>query len=182
VITARVVDPGAQAAPGVPLVTIEQSDAHHVEAIADESLASALRKGDRVTVAIGSMRIDARIASIVPSFDAATHGALVTIELPSTAFAVRTGSFAKATFRTGTRSGITVPLEALARKEPPASMFVVGADGVAHLRLVTIGAATNDNVEVLSGLDPGERIVTRAANLRDGVRLATSQADAGGQP
>lgn len=177
VVTARLVDPGAQAAPGVPLLTIEQTGQHRVEATVDESVSTLLHVGDRVRVTIGSAIIDGTIATIVPSFSASARSALVKVALPAAA-AVQSGSYAAVGFTTGSRQTIIVPADALTRREAPAAMFVVDKDGIARLRLVTTGAFRNGDVEILSGIDAGETIVTRAANVRDGERVSKVQAAA----
>jgi multidrug efflux pump subunit AcrA (membrane-fusion protein) len=51
---------------------------------------------------------------------------------------------------------------------------VVDAQGIARLRLVTAGARYGDRVEILSGLDAGERIVVEGVSrLSDGASVAT---------
>jgi multidrug efflux pump subunit AcrA (membrane-fusion protein) len=48
-------------------------------------------------------------------------------------------------------------------------VFVTGADGRTALRLVKTGATRNDRVEILAGLDAGERVVVEPpAGLREG--------------
>jgi multidrug efflux pump subunit AcrA (membrane-fusion protein) len=59
------------------------------------------------------------------------------------------------------------------RRGELASVYVVDREGMARLRLITIGEATGDSVEVLSGLDEGERIVTSAPpELHDGAHVS----------
>jgi multidrug efflux pump subunit AcrA (membrane-fusion protein) len=52
-------------------------------------------------------------------------------------------------------------------------VFVVDAQGVARYRMVRLGAETNGQVEVLSGLNPGERVVTgNAQGVNNGDKVA----------
>ena len=54
-------------------------------------------------------------------------------------------------------------------------VVVVGADGKAVIRQVTTGIANMDNVEIVSGLQSGESIVTIGQNgLHDGDKLAVT--------
>ena len=56
---------------------------------------------------------------------------------------------------------------------PPQHVVVVGSDGKAVIRKVTVGIANMDNVEILSGLQAGDSIVTVGQNgLHDGDKLA----------
>lgn len=165
VVTARFVDPGAQAAPGVPLVTVEDMRNRRVETTIDEDLAGLVRTGDTVTVDGRTARVS-HIAAIDPS----TRSALVKIDLPATT-GLRSGSFVHVAFATGTRNSVTIPAAAIARSGQLTSVFVVDPQMAARMRLITIGDSHGDRVEVLSGVEAGERIVSTAAGMRDGVQV-----------
>ena len=157
VITGRFLDPGAQAGPGVPLVSIESESATRIDANVPDHV--AVRAGD---VALVDGTIEARITHVQPSVDSGSRSALVKLEL---ARPMRAGTFVKVSFRTGVRDAISVPDAALVRRGQLTSVFVVGNDGVARMRIITMGAEG----EVLSGLDEGETVVTAPAQVRDGV-------------
>jgi multidrug efflux system membrane fusion protein len=169
VVTARMVDPGAQAAPGMPLLTVEDDARHRVETTVDESI--PVRVGDGVTI---DGRIAARVTNVVPAVDPATRSTLVKIDLPPNS-GLRSGAFVRVAFTVGTRSGITVPAAAISRRGQLSSVFVVDKEGIARMRLVTLGEAQGERVEVLSGIDSGESIVSGVRNdVRDGVRVRMS--------
>lgn len=176
IVTARFIDPGAQAAPGMPLLIVEDASHYRVEATIDEDLAQTVRAGDAVVIDSGSRRIDARITNLVPSFDPSTRSALVKIDLPPGS-GLRSGAFVKAGFKTGTRNAISVPPAAVAQRDGISSIFVIDGEGFARMRLVTLGDPAGDRIEVLSGLDDGERIVPRITNeIHDGVRITAERA------
>ena len=52
VVTARMADPGTMAAPGVPLLQVDQAGALQLQATVDESAIGAIHKGMKVQVAI----------------------------------------------------------------------------------------------------------------------------------
>ena len=168
VVTARFVDPGAQAAPGMPLLTVEDDRSMRVETSAPEEL--SVRAGDAVTIEAGGKRIAAHVTRVVAALDAASRSAIVKIDLPPNA-GLRSGTFANVLFTSGTRRAVAVPASALQTRGSLASVFVVGRDGIARLRLVTAGDAVNDRVEILSGLDAGETVVTALQKITDGVRV-----------
>lgn len=157
VVTARLVDPGSQAAPGMPLLTVEDPSSMRVEATLSEDLAAQTHAGDAVTLEIGSARIAARVTRVVPAVDPMTRSALVKIDLPNAS--IRSGTYARVLFTTGAREAIAVPASAISSRGSLDSVMVVGGDSVARMRLVTLGDRVGDRVVVLSGLDPGERIV-----------------------
>jgi len=167
VVTARMIDPGAQAAPGMPLVTVEDDAHYRVETTIDEDLAARVRTGDLVRI---DDRIAARVANIA-TVDAATRSAIVKVELPRGS-GLRSGAFVRVAFTVGARNGITVPASAISRHGQLTSVFVLDPHDTARLRLVTLGDAHEGRIEVLSGVDAGETVVTQINNdLRDGVRV-----------
>lgn len=179
IVTARMIDPGAQAAPGMPLVTVEDDAHYRVETSIDEELGAVVHAGDAVTIESGAQSIVARVTNIVPAVDPGTRSALVKIDLPRDS-ALRSGAFVRVAFTVGSRSGITVPASSIVRRGQLASVFVLGNDRVMRTRLVTLGEPQGDRVEVLSGIDAGETIVTRVTDaMRDGVKVA-SERPAGG--
>jgi RND family efflux transporter, MFP subunit len=177
VVTARMIDPGAQAAPGMPLITVEDDSQYRVETTIDEDLAGSVHTGDAVTIDGDAKPVTARVTNVVSAVDPGTRSALVKIDLPRDS-GLRSGTFVRVVFAVGTRSGITVPAAAVTRKGQLTSVFVVDKDNVARMRLVTLGNPQGDRVEVLSGIDPGERIVAAISNdIRDGVRVVSSRVD-----
>jgi membrane fusion protein, multidrug efflux system len=168
IVTARMIDPGAQATPGMPLLTVEDDSHYRVDTMVDEDMAGHVRAGDPVII---DDRLHARVTNIVPAVDAATRSALVKIDLPRDC-GLRSGGFVRVAFAAGSRSGITVPATAIAHRGQLASVFIVDAQQIARMRLVTIGDPRGGRVEVLSGIDPGEKIVVQHSNeLRDGARI-----------
>lgn len=167
VITRRFVDPGAQAAPGMTLVTVEDARSFRVEATVPEGI--RVRPGDPVTVEIDGTSIDARVANVQPGLDPTSRSALVKIALGTTTLPLRSGAYARVLLPTGARMALTIPPSAIVRHGQLVSVFVVGNDGVARMRLITLG----ENNEVLSGLEPGERIVTEPSKVTDGAKIVS---------
>lgn len=172
VVTARMIDPGAQASPGMPLLTVEDDSHYRVDTTVDEETAAHVHAGDHVTIGDGARSFTARVTSIVPAVDPATRSALVKIDLPQRS-GLRSGAFVHVAFTVGSRDGITVPATAITRRGELTSMYVVDAGGVARMRLVTLGDPQGDRIEVLSGIDHGEKIIPRdVSTIRDGMRIA----------
>lgn len=159
VVTAKSVDPGTLAAPGAPMLTIEREGAYRLEASVDESHLPAIRVGQPVSVKLDGIdrTLDARVSEIVPTVDAASRSYTVKIDLP-TVPALRSGAFGRASFTLGSRSPLTIPAGAVTERGQLQSV-AVAENGVAHTRLITIGQKVKDQVEVLSGLSAGEKVV-----------------------
>jgi multidrug efflux pump subunit AcrA (membrane-fusion protein) len=115
-------------------------------------------------------KLNASVSEIVPSVDSASRSYIVKLDLPA-APQLRTGMFGRAIFPLGMQKVVAIPVAALMERGQLQSVFVV-EDGVAHTRLVTTGRRTRDVVELLSGLNPGERIVLPLPpGLQDGARV-----------
>jgi len=163
----RRVDPGSQAAPGMPLLVVEDDGALRVESMVDESRASMLSIGATAHVDVESAgQVGAgRVIEIVPALDPVSRAFLVKLELPAApgtpavATSLRPGMFARVRFPIGVEERLTVPVTAL-RPEGELDRLFVLEGGRARLRLVTLGQRQSDSVEVLAGLDPGEVVVS----------------------
>jgi RND family efflux transporter MFP subunit len=159
VVTAKSVDPGTLALPGVPLLTIEREGAYRLEASVEESHLSAIRVGQPVAVTLDGIGrpLEAQVSEIVPAVDPASRSYTVKIDLP-TMPALRSGAFGRAAFSLGSRSPLTIPAGAVTENGQLQSVLVA-ENGVAHIRLIATGQKSKDQVEVLSGLTAGETLI-----------------------
>lgn len=174
VVTARKVDVGDQAAPGMHLLTIENNASFEVQATVEEEQVGRIKPGDRALVTLPTLQrsIEAPVTYVSPGVDSASRTYLVRILLPRDA-SLRSGLFARVSFAAGERAGITIPQSAVRTHGQLDAVFVVTGDNEARFRLVTLGKKEGDQVEVLSGLQPGERIVTsNVSRLSDGAKLS----------
>jgi len=183
IVTERLTDPGNLAAPGIPLVRIESSAGLEVSVRVDEARAAAVRRGDRVEVAIddpagAAAPFEAVVTEVARAVGVDQRAFTITIALPATATA-RTGTFARVFFRGAPRRSLQVPATAIRRYGQVTSVFVV-EDNVARLRLVQTGNSTPAGIEVLAGVDAGEPIVSAPpARLDDGSPVTVTSARPG---
>ncbi len=162
-VTAKLADPGAMAAPGVPLLIVEDPSRFRLEATVDESKMGAVRLGETVPVAIdalGDQAITGKVVQIVPAADPASRTFTVKIELPANP-QIRSGLFGRARFPRGERESVVIPQTAVVSRGQLQAVYVVGKDQLASLRYVTLGTASGQQVEVLSGLQAGDQIVAQ---------------------
>lgn len=185
VVTEKLVEPGNMAAPGMPLFRLEQQGGLRLEVRIDESRAAFVKVGQDVAVLLdapspsavpasldGADRtsVTGRVAEVARAVDAGAHAFLVKIDLPRDV-AVPSGTYARARCAGPARTAIAVPRSAIVQSGQLAFVFAVDGDR-AHLRLVSLGADRGDTIEVLAGLDAGERIVgVVTREVADGVRI-----------
>jgi len=161
VVTQTLIDPGNMAAPGVPLLTVEDGRAFRLEVRIDEARAALVALGQSVQVAIdgaGAPALAGRVTEVARVLDPNAHAFLAKIELPPVD-GVRAGMFGRARFPGHVHRALAVPETAIVRRGQITSLFVVSEPRVARLRLVTIGEPVNGQVEVRAGLDPGEHVI-----------------------
>ena len=175
IVVAKAAEVGMMAQPGVPLLTIEDPSTYRLEASVEESYTARVRLGAEVPVridALGGAVITGSVAEIMPAADPASRTVVVKIDLPATR-GLRSGQYGIAAFRAGDRVVIAVPRGALVKRGQLTGLFVVDDSNVARLRFVTTGERWDDSVEILSGLDEGQRFVAEnAGTLADGRKIA----------
>jgi len=176
VVTARMADPGTMAAPGVPLLQVDQAAALQLQATVDESVIGMIHKGMKVPVKIDggtSTSVVGTVAEMVPAADPSSHSFLVKIDLPASNQA-RAGMYGTAEFANGTRQAIAIPRSAVVARGSLNCVYVLDGQGVAQLRSITLGVVQGGLIEVLSGVSAGEKLVD-APSDRDlaGKRIET---------
>lgn len=173
VVTDKRIDPGSMAIPGIPLFTVERKGKFLLEAAADESLSGKLSVGTPVAVSVDSigLTVTGKIREVIPAVDPATRTFLVKISL--SAEGLRSGLFARVRLPGKERAALLVPREAIVKKGQLTGVYSVNADEIVTYRLVRTGKVHDGGVEILSGLDAGERILTAGLERAvDGGRLA----------
>jgi RND family efflux transporter MFP subunit len=160
VVTEKKVDAGTLASPGMPLFTVEDPRRHRLDASVNESDIGRVRIGQTIQVRMDALgtELAGKVAHIVPAADPASRSFLVKIDLPSD-LRLRSGLFGRARIPRGQKNSIVVPHSAIVEHGQLQAVYVLDAAQIASLRYVTLGNPTGDQVEVLSGLDGGEKLV-----------------------
>jgi RND family efflux transporter MFP subunit len=169
VVAQRHVELGELAAPGRPLVTVFDPRSLRVLATVPQSRIAEVRKSGRAWIEFSGaaaaanpdapIRIEASKFEILPVVDARSHSATVRLYLPENIENVLPGMFARAHFSVGQVRRLTVPAAAVLRRGEVTAVYVLDSKGDARLRQVRLGeVAASGDVEILSGLTPGERV------------------------
>jgi RND family efflux transporter MFP subunit len=169
VVTRKLADVGDLAAPGRPLVELEDPSALRLEADVPEALIERVRLGDKLAVHVATSRdgLEGVVSEIAPAADPASRTFLVKLDLPP-ATTLRSGQFARVAVPVGEISSLRVAASAVVQRGQMELVFVEN-NRVAQLRLVKTGKRMATEVELVSGVEAGERVVTEgAAQLRDG--------------
>ncbi len=169
VVTQRFVDPGAFAAPGAPLITVQDGSRLRIVVNASPGTLGTLRPGETVAARIEGVAATAVVEGIVP----APGGNMYTVNALVENDDARHLPNGTATLSLvqGERAALLVPTAAIHHNGDLAGVYLRGESGT-EIRWVRLGAGAaraDASVEVISGLRAGERIVVPATSTDGGV-------------
>jgi multidrug efflux pump subunit AcrA (membrane-fusion protein) len=161
------------------LFTIIQDGRLELRLQIPETLIGKIQPGQSVLVTSNNrnIKLTGKVRQIDPAIDDSSRQATVRVDLPQ-GTNLKPGMFLQAAINTDTNQGQAVSIEALLPQSGnKAIAFVVQADNTVKAQKVTMGEILSEQqVEVVEGLQPGDRIVLKgAAYLKDGDRVVISQ-------
>lgn len=118
-------------------------------------------------------RFTGTVSLIHPALDPATRTFTVEVKVPNNYGTLRPGMYARTHFDMGRKEGVLVPDVAVQKQVGSAERYLyVIRDGVAERRSVKVGRQIGSEVDILSGVEPGEEVaVTALSKLGDGVEV-----------
>ena len=136
-----------------------------------EADAPQMRVGEMAdirVIALPGRVFTARLTWVAPSIDSTTHRLAVRAEVQNPKGTLRPLMFATVTIYSGAdRTSPAVPQSAVIYEDDEAHVWVAHRDRSLGLREVHLGRMREDEVEILSGLRNGDRVVTRGALFID---------------
>jgi RND family efflux transporter MFP subunit len=165
-VVEKLVEVGDMAAPGRPLIRLESLEGRRMRLTVREADIHRLTIGESLPVTLDARpdlgTIEAEIAEIIPSADPATHTFTVKVDLGK--IDVPSGLSGRATLTGDAVERILVPAPAVHRRGGLELVMVLADDGSARTRAVKTGAMADDGwIEILSGIRPGDAVITDAA-------------------
>lgn len=175
IVTRRLVDPGALASPGVPLLQIEDAKQHEVDIQVNESALNLFHLGEQVQVQVNGKQIvkGPKVVEIVPSGDPAAHTFMVKIGVPPSG-KIYSGMTATVLVQaTSKQAGqaVAIPLNAVRERGQLDSVLALDSNSVAQIRYITLGQQQGSEVGVISGLAIGDKILAQPRNSYVGHRI-----------
>jgi RND family efflux transporter MFP subunit len=174
VVTKKWADRGDLAAPGKPLIDIEDPSALQMEADIPEAIATHIKQDSHLFVHVDAINgdLDGVVSEIAPSADPMSRTFRVKLEMPQTP-GLMPGQFARLVVPIGERNSMRIPITAVVQRGQLEIVFSV-VDQHARLHLVKTGKRVGDEIEILSGLATGQTVVVSGADtLADGQPLET---------
>ncbi len=173
VVTDRQVGPGQyiQAGASTPVFSIGDLSTVWLVAAVPETDAPYIERGQEVEVrvlALPGQIFKARLTAVGAQVDPVTRRVAVRATLANPAGKLKPQMFASFSIITsGESQAPSVPEEAIVREADQARVWVVAQNNTLTLRSIRTGRSSDGMVEVLDGLKPGERVVTRGSLFID---------------
>jgi RND family efflux transporter MFP subunit len=164
VVTHRFVDPGAFAAPGAPLITVQDASQLRVTVTAAPEDVRGIHRGDHLSATIEDSVVQATVEGVVPS---AGNVYTVNAIVQNPHRRLLADGAASLAIPRGLRHAVLVPALAVSR-EGDLTGVVVRTPAGDDLRWVRLGATRGAMVEVTSGLSAGATVVVPPATTAAG--------------
>jgi RND family efflux transporter MFP subunit len=183
-VTGKKAEIGSMAVPGMPLLTIEDTSAYRIEVNADEKLSGRIRPGMEAKIGIESLagEIQGVVTDVVQSIDPGSRSFLVKISLKKALHkespadkAIHSGLYARVSIPVGRKEVLSVPHGAVVVKGQLTGVYTVNAEDIITYRLVRTGKSHGDNVEILTGLNPGDKVIVSGVDRAVDGGIAAAQ-------
>ena len=176
VVGQRLVSVGDYVTRGTKVASVLRTSPLRVQLTVPEQYSSGVAVGRSVSFEVDASpgkKFTGQVRYVSPALETNSRTLIVEAVVPNAEGTLRPGSFATALIEQGNRSpGILTPAAAVRTVAGTSRLFVVSSDR-AEERIVTLGQAVGDLVEITSGLKVGEKVATsNVAALADGVPVA----------
>jgi HlyD family secretion protein len=183
VVTDRPLFAGETAAAGAPLLTVMDTSALLAKAHIAQSIAQQMKVGAAAQIKVPGVAdpVAAKVSLVSPALDSGSTTVEVWLKIDNKSGALKVGTPVKAVITgVSVAQAWKIPSSAvLTAQDGGKSVMVVGSDGVAHSKAITLGISDGDDVQVLSGLASSDHVITGGAyGLDEGTKVKVGPADA----
>lgn len=158
VVTKRLVEVGETVSPGTPLMSGLSLQYLRVTVDVPQSIVEQVRRIKEGAVYVDGRRIEATRVTVFPEASSPSNTFRARLELPENATDLYPGMFVKVGFVTGKAERILAPQRSLIERSEVTGVYVLDSSGRTSLRQVRVGDQFGNDVEIISGLVPGERV------------------------
>jgi Cu(I)/Ag(I) efflux system membrane fusion protein len=169
--------PGKYVEPGTTLYEVADLSTVWISADIYESEVASVKLDQPISVSFAAYpgeTFHGNMAYIYPSLNAEARTVRVRFELPNPGLRLKPGMYGNVTLQTDAAKALVVPKEAVLETGLRQLVFIDRGQGRYEQTLVKLGRRNQDEVEVMEGLNEGDRIVTSANFLLDAESKLTS--------
>lgn len=185
VLGLRQVSPGSLVTPGTAIATLDDTDRVYVDFSVPETSLAYLAEGQQLaatSAAYPGREFTGTVATVDSRIDPATRAVTVRGDFANPNRALRPGMLMQITLIRPEREALLVPEIAVVQVGNTSFVYRTRDDDTVERVNVEIGARRGGLAEVLSGLEPGDRIVVDGTDkLRPGAKIQARPAGAGEQ-
>jgi membrane fusion protein (multidrug efflux system) len=176
VINKRSVEVGTYVSPGTELFEIVDVSKLKLKVTAGESQVVQLKVGDKVKIAssvFADKSFQGTVSFIAVKSDVSLNYPVEIMVDNASGNALKAGMYGTAHFEFPQQApAIVIPRTAFVGSVSNRKVYVASADGKAQIREVIPGRILGERVEILSGLEEGETVITSGQiNLADGMQV-----------
>ncbi len=158
VVTQRLVQGGESVSPGTPLMTGLSLRDLRVNTYIPQSIVMQVRRINKAAVYLHDQRIEATKITIFPEAASASSTFRARLDLPPGVLDLAPGMYVKVGLVIGEANRLLIPASAVVERAEVTGVYVLDAQGRATFRYVRPGHRLGDKLEILAGLQSGERI------------------------
>jgi multidrug efflux pump subunit AcrA (membrane-fusion protein) len=183
VITDRPLYPGEMAAAGTPLLTVMDISSVIAKAHIPQDEAAALKVGDKGTMTVPGIAepINGKVTVVSPALDPNSTTVEVWFEAKNPRHELKPGTSVHLSLTAQTvKDALVVPASSvLTAPDGTTTVMIAGSDGLAHQKAVKLGIRNGDDVQIIEGVNQGDKVVSNGAyGLPDKTKIKIAAAEA----
>ena len=165
IVSDRPLNIGEMAASGSAVLSIVDISRVIARANVPVNEAAAIQVGRPATIAVAGDTLAGKVTVVSPAVDPNTTTVQVWVEAPNPGEHAKPGATVQISIDARQiQNAVVVPVSALlSSDEGGDKVMVAGSDGLAHEHKVEVGVRSGDDVQILSGVNPGEQVITDGA-------------------
>jgi HlyD family secretion protein len=185
VVTDRPLFPGESALAGTAVITIMDTSSLLAKLHLAQATAQELTVGHKASLMVPGVAdpVDAVVSFVGPALDPGSTTVEVWLKLANADGHLKVGTPVHAVILgKSVKDALQIPAGAvLPGQDGGTAVMVIGGDGAAHKRVVTIGIRTADAVQIVSGLSTADAVITEGGyGLDEGTKVKAGKASADG--
>lgn len=183
IVTDRPLFPGETAAVGTPIVTVMDTSTMIAKLHLAQAQAQQLSIGSTASVFVPGVDepVEAQVSLISPALDPGSTTVEVWLRIANATGKLKAGTPVHVALNGRTaQNALLIPAEAVQRSAEGEGkiVMIVAADGTATKRAVTVGIETKESAQILSGLKPGDMVITTGGyGLDEGTKVKVGPAE-----
>src|SRR3984957_4670488 len=160
--TGSLIQAGTSGASALPVVKLSQVKVLRLRIPVPESLAANVRDGEPVDIRVKATNkhLTAKVIRSTDALDRSTRTMQVEVDVPNADYKLTPGMYADVSLRVqNAPDALTLPLQAINRTADKTTVFLVNSQNDVEEREIRTGIEGSDRIQVLSGLNAGDRVI-----------------------